>query len=239
MLECIFSSNAPLTDSFLNKQTTQGVTKIYDTSSQQEDEAEPERLVTLKAILRKQDMQILFVECGEDFVELLLSFLVVPLESVWEISGSSISLGCIGNLCRSFKDLTEVSTSISMIPSFYDFKMQLPSIITQEPPVYYSYRLYSSSQVEYGLTTNGNPTTPKENIVKVYLMDPKSSGKDQSTRCFGFLKNATKFTVLDDLTITSMNSCSTVSLLKKLQSHADNLEVQVISITKTEVCLYN
>ncbi|VVB12884.1 unnamed protein product [Arabis nemorensis] len=117
-----------------------------------------------------------------------------------------------------------------------DFKMQLPSIITQQPPVYYRYRLYSSNQVEYGLTTNGNRTTNyhKDGIVKVNLMDPKSSGKDQSRRCYGFLKKATKFTVLDDLTITSMNSCSTVCLLKKLQSHADNLEVQVISITKTE-----
>jgi len=86
-----------------------------------EDEAEPEKVVTLKAFVRKQDMKILFVECGEEFVELLFSFIAVPLESAWEISGSSISLGCIGNMCRSFRDLNEepqVSTSTCAFPSF-------------------------------------------------------------------------------------------------------------------------
>ncbi|CAL9229136.1 unnamed protein product [Arabidopsis halleri] len=120
-----------------------------------EDEAEPEKVVvTLKAIVRKQDINILFVECGEEFVELLLSFLAVPLESVWEISGSGISLGCIGNLCRSFSDLnankgTELSTSTCALPSFYRFQMQVPGIITQQPPVYYRYRLYDCRQVSY------------------------------------------------------------------------------------------
>ncbi|CAH8269739.1 unnamed protein product [Arabidopsis lyrata] len=243
LLECIFSSNAPLTDAFLNKKSPQGVTKFYKSLSpcleKKEDETEPEKVVTLKAFVRKQDMKILFIECGEEFVELLLSFLAVPLESVWEISGSSISLGCIGNLCRSFSDLkanegTEVSPSTCVLPSFYNFQMQLPGIITQQPPVYYRYRLNDYRQVSYGLTTNGNRTTyfRKDRIVRVDLMDPKSRGINKSTH--GFLKKETKFTVLDDLTITSMNSCSTVCLLKNLQSHADDLEVQVVSISNAE-----
>ncbi|EFH49408.1 predicted protein, partial [Arabidopsis lyrata subsp. lyrata] len=193
-----------------------------------EDEAEPEKVVvTLKAIVRKQDINILFVECGEEFVELLLSFLAVPLKSVWEISGSGISLGCIGNLCRSFSDLnankgTELSTSTCALPSFYRFQMQVPRIITQQPPVYYRYT--DCRQVSYGWCDY--------KIVRVDLMDPKSRGSDKSTH--GFLKKETKFTVLDDLTITSMNSCSSVCLLKKLQSHADDLEVQVVSISNAE-----
>ncbi|CAL9228821.1 unnamed protein product [Arabidopsis halleri] len=246
LLEYIFSSNAPLTDAFLNKKTPQGVTKIYKSLSpcleKKEDETEPEKVVTLKAFVRKQDMKILFIECGEEFVELLLSFLAVPLESVWEISGSGISLGCIGNLYRSFSDLnankgTEVSTSTCVLPSFYRFQMQLPGIITQQPPVYYRYNrysLYDYRQVGFGLTTNGNRTLcyRTDSNVRVNLMDPKSHGNDKSTH--GFLKKETKFTVLDDLNITSMNSCSTVCLLKNLQSHADDLEVQVVSISNGE-----
>ncbi|XP_010424823.1 PREDICTED: uncharacterized protein LOC104709994 [Camelina sativa] len=245
LLEYIFSSNAPLTDTFLNKQSPQGVTKICKSLSpcleKKGEEAEPGKVVTLKAIVRKQDdIEILFVECGEEFVELLFSFLVVPLESVWEISGSSISLGCIGNLCRSFKELTanegtELSNSICTLPSFYSFQMQLPGITTQQPPVYYRYRLYDN-QIRYGLTTNGNrtPNYRKDRIVRADLMDAKSPGSDKSTQCYGFLKKETKFTVLDDLTITSMNSCSTISLLKKLQSHADDLEVKEISISNAD-----
>lgn len=62
--------------------------------------AEPE--FTLDSIVRKQDMKILYVECGEDFVDLLCSFLAVPLEYLWAINLS----GCIGNLRRSYKDLS-------------------------------------------------------------------------------------------------------------------------------------
>ncbi|CAH8270018.1 unnamed protein product [Arabidopsis lyrata] len=130
---------------------------------------------------------------------------------------SGISLGCIGNLCRSFSDLnankgTELSTSTCALPSFYRFQMQVPRIITQQPPVYYRYT--DCRQVSYG------------------WCDYK---RDKSTH--GFLKKETKFTVLDDLTITSMNSCSSVCLLKKLQSHADDLEVQVVSISNAELPL--
>ncbi|XP_019089812.1 PREDICTED: uncharacterized protein LOC104732594 [Camelina sativa] len=220
LLECIFTSNAPSTDTFLNKQSQQGMKKIYKSFSpcleKKEEEAEPGKVITLKAIVRKQDMMILYVECAEEFVELLFSFLVFPLESVLEFSGSSISLGCIGNLCRSFKELTAkegtgLSNSICTLPPFYSFQMQLPGIITQQPPVCY----------------------PKYRFDQLALMDPKSSGSSKSTQCYRFLKKGRKFTVLDDLTITS-NSCSTVSLLKKFQSHADDLEVKEISISNAE-----
>ncbi|KAH0930988.1 hypothetical protein HID58_008105 [Brassica napus] len=43
-----------------------------------------------------------------------------------------------------------------------------------------------------------------------------------------------KFTVSDDLVVTPKKSCSTFSLLKKLKVQADDLEVQVISISNAE-----
>lgn len=113
LLQCVFSSNAPLTETFLNKGSARGLTKSYETSRpcmEKKDEAdESEKVLTINAVVRKQDMKILFVECGEDFVELLLSFLAVPLESVLEISGNSITFGCLANLCRSFKGLSVVN----------------------------------------------------------------------------------------------------------------------------------
>ncbi|VVB12887.1 unnamed protein product [Arabis nemorensis] len=65
-------------------------------------------------------------------------------------------------------------------------------------------------------------------------MDPKSHGSEQSPEGSGFVKRDTTFTVSDDLIITPMNTSSTVCFLKKLQIHAEDLEVQEIRITKTE-----
>ncbi|XP_019097287.1 PREDICTED: uncharacterized protein LOC109131132 [Camelina sativa] len=165
--------------------------------------------------------------------DLIFTFLAVPLEFVCDIN-----LDSIGNLRRSFKDLTVVDHTASkcVLPYYYKCQKQLSGITTEEPPVYYRYRLYNVNEVKYGLTKNGNltPLYRNERIVRADLMDPKSSGSNKSTHCYGFLKKETKFTVLDDLTITSMNSCSTISLLKKLQSHADDLEVKVISISNAE-----
>ena len=105
LLECVFSSNTPLTDALLKKQSTQDMTNMHKLPTPcletKTDVSESE--FTIDAIVRKQDMKILYVECGEDFVDLLFSFLAVPLEYVCDTSS-----GCIGNLRRSFKDLTVV-----------------------------------------------------------------------------------------------------------------------------------
>ncbi|KAL1200584.1 hypothetical protein V5N11_032982 [Cardamine amara subsp. amara] len=247
LLQCVFSSNTPLTDTFLNKQSPQVVTRIYKSPSPcvkiEEEEAEPEKVITLNAIVRKFDKKILFVDCGEDFVELLFSFLATPLESVLEISGNNnISLGCIANFCRSFKHLSvnegnEVSASKYVLPCFYSFQMQLSGITTLKPPVYYRYYILASiNKPQYALTRDSNqlPYYRHEKLVPVTLLDPKSHAYDQSRHGGGFLKKETRFTVSDDLIITPMNSCSTVCLLKKLQINTEDLQVQVISISKAE-----
>ncbi|CAH8355642.1 unnamed protein product [Eruca vesicaria subsp. sativa] len=196
-----------------------GVTKSYETirpcMESKKDEVEPEKvlLLTINAVVRKKDMKILFVDCGDDFVELLLSFLAVPLESVWEISGNSITLGCLANLFRSFKGLrvnqeTKDSKVGVVLPCFYSFKVELPGIITLQPLVYYRY-VYSSFNRPapiYALTRDSNkiPYFRNDKLVPVTLVDPKSHGNDL---CSGFLKKETKFTVSDDLVITPMSSC--------------------------------
>ncbi|VVB12888.1 unnamed protein product [Arabis nemorensis] len=231
LLECIFSSNAPLTDAFLNnKESTQDSSKIDQILSQCVEEkngveAEPEKVLTLSAVVRKHDMNILYVECGEDFVDHLFSFLAVPLESVLEIFGNISTNGCIGNLFGSFNDLSGVNertTHKSMLHHYYRCKKQLLDITTDQTPVYDCYKIPGS-----GLTINSD-------LNPVVLMDPKSNGRDQSPEGSGFVKRDTKFTVSDDLIITPMNSSSTICLLKKFEIQAEDLEVQEISITKIE-----
>lgn len=240
LLLCVFTSNAPLTDAFLKKQSSHTVRKIYRKLSpcleNKGDEAEPDKVITFDAIVRKQDMKILYVECGEDFVDLLFTFLAIPLESTWELSGNNITLGRIGNLCRSFKDLnvnegTQVlSTSKCMLPYYYRCKKQLLNIRTPTPRVYlshYYYRTLSNSQ-SFILTT-------KRTSERMTFVDPKSDCCGRPKDGKGFLKRGTKFTVSDDLIVIPKNSTSTFSILKKFQIHTDDLEVQPITISNAEV----
>ncbi|KAG7591261.1 hypothetical protein ISN45_Aa01g003080 [Arabidopsis thaliana x Arabidopsis arenosa] len=104
LLHCLFSSETPFTDVFLKKHSSCGMT-------------------------RKQTMKVLYAESGQDFVDLLFSFLAIPLESVWEITGSNIELGCIGNFCRSLKNLsssgsTDAPSNTCMLP--WQYSLQKP-----------------------------------------------------------------------------------------------------------------
>ncbi|EFH49285.1 hypothetical protein ARALYDRAFT_486966 [Arabidopsis lyrata subsp. lyrata] len=209
LLQCVFTSNTPLTDTFLKNQSSNTVRKSY---RKLEDEAEQDKVITFDAIVRKQDMKILYVECGEDFVDLLFTFLAIPLESTWEISGNNITLGRIGNLCRSFKDLSAnevLSTSKCMIPYYYRCKKQLLNIRNPTPRVY----LNSS----YCLTT-------KHTTRRMTFVDPKSDYCDRDKVFF----------VSDDLIVTPKISSSTFSMLKKFQILTDDLEVQAITISNAE-----
>ncbi|WZZ23362.1 hypothetical protein YC2023_124749 [Brassica napus] len=185
LLECVFSSNTPLTDALLEKQSPQDMTNMHKLSTPscletKTDVSESE--FTIDAIVRKQDMKILYVECGEDFVDLLFSFLAVPLEYVCDTS-----LGCIGNLRGSFKDLTVVdkrkeglASEGVLLPHYYKLQKQLSVITTEEAPVYYRYRNSNPRQPDYSLTTDYDrtPLYRKDRIVQVTVIDPKSHGRE-------------------------------------------------------------
>uniref|UniRef100_M4CZI1 DUF674 family protein n=1 Tax=Brassica campestris TaxID=3711 RepID=M4CZI1_BRACM len=249
LLECVFSSNTPLTDALLKKQSPQDMTNMHKLSTPscletKTDVSESE--FTIDAIVRKQDMKILYVECGEDFVDLLFSFLAVPLEYVCDTS-----LGCIGNLRGSFKDLTVVdkrkeglASEGVLLPHYYKLQKQLSVITTEEAPVYYRYRNSNPRQPDYSLTTDYDrtPLYRKDRIVQVTVIDPKSHGRvhrHQSENGSGFVKRGTRFTVSDDLMITPRGCLSTsMCFLKKYEIKADDVDVQVIRICEEEVNIY-
>ncbi|CAH8306371.1 unnamed protein product [Eruca vesicaria subsp. sativa] len=125
LLECLFTSDCPLTDTFLRKQSSLRMTRSLKPVSPtvHESGAGPDQTITLKVFVRKLNRKVLCVECGSDFVDLLFTFLALPLETVWEISGEDITLGCIDNLFRSFRGLNEENdeSSSKVIQKFQRF----------------------------------------------------------------------------------------------------------------------
>jgi len=83
-----------------------------------------DNLLTLKVYVRKTDRAVLYAECREEFVDFLFTFLAIPIEFAWELSVDIGNMGCVGNLCRSVKDLSfekqkAATVSQCMLPYFY------------------------------------------------------------------------------------------------------------------------
>ncbi|XP_010494298.1 PREDICTED: uncharacterized protein LOC104771467 [Camelina sativa] len=250
LLECLFTSDTPLTDTFLKKKSSYGMKRIHKMLTpgihEDREESKADQMVTLNAHVRKKEGNILFVECGEDFVDLLFTFLAIPLESVWGIVSNGTILGCIGNLCRSFKELSVVDSgreAKSVLPHYYKCQKQLLDVVTtHKPPTYYSYVSFSVDHFrEYSLSENSDKPVVYEwdKLVPVISLDPKCEGDsnttdESTTPSGGFMKRGTKFMVTDDLIITPSNSTSTIGLLKEKQIRLDAVEVQVIIIKREE-----
>ena len=191
---------------------------------------EVNEVVTLKVYVRKSDKAILYAECREEFVDFLFTFLVIPLEFAWELSVDHLNMGCVGNLCRSVKELSSDQRREAMLPYYYTCRTQLLDVVIQKLPEYecfVSRRSYNSSRLSK--TIKKSVLGDGERVAKLTPVVTSDSAS------IGLVKGETNFIVSDDLVVTAMNSSSTISLLSKLQMNISDIEEQVISIGKAQV----
>ncbi|VYS69132.1 unnamed protein product [Arabidopsis thaliana] len=248
LLECLSTSDNPLTDTFLKKKSSYSTKRIQKLPSpglcEDREESTPDQTITLNVV--KKEGNILFVECGDDFVDLLFTFLAIPLESAWGIAGDGIIIGCIGNLSKSFKDLSvdPGREAKCVLPHYYKCQKQLlDAVTTHKPPTFYLYvsSMASNHIREYRLSEDSSKPLVYfwDELMPMISIDPKSKGStnttDESTiPSGGFMKRGTKFMITDDLIITPLNSTSTIGLVKEKQIRLDDVEVQEIIIRKEE-----
>lgn len=195
---------------------------------------EVNEVVTLKVYVRKSDKAILYAECREEFVDFLFTFLVIPLEFAWELSVDHLNMGCVGNLRRSVKELSFEQRREAMLPYYYSCRIQLLDVVIQETPEYeclVSRRSYNSSRLSK--TIKKSVLGDGERVAKLTPVVTSDSAS------IGLVKGETNFIVSDDLVVTAMNSSSTISLLSKLQMNISDIEEQMISIGKAQVCYFS
>ncbi|CAH2038302.1 unnamed protein product, partial [Thlaspi arvense] len=217
LLHCLFSSNTPLTDVFLRKRSSCFITKKQSLPSQERNVG---KVISVSVFTRKLDQKILYVESGKDFVDLLFTFLVLPLNSAWKLSGSNIVFGCIGNFCESFKSLSsqEGSTTLTgncVLPNYYSCQQPLLHVCYSE-----YYRVLAK--------------TINHQYCHFKPVDPRRNRWDANAESNGFVKRGTTFVVSDDLTITPMNLSSNICSLKKWNMDLGDIEEQVINIREGE-----
>ncbi|MBA0581522.1 hypothetical protein Gorai_023698, partial [Gossypium raimondii] len=104
-------SKTTLTDVFLRKQSTMFVQQFMLVAPNVKERTEKDSKTRVKIMLRKSDRKILYGEANEDFVDLLFSFLTIPLESALELLGDDLVVKSLSSV-SSFSLLKETGTPL-------------------------------------------------------------------------------------------------------------------------------
>ncbi|KAH1123388.1 hypothetical protein J1N35_006548 [Gossypium stocksii] len=209
-------SKATLTDVFLRKQSTKLVQQSMLVAPNVKERTEKDSKTRVKIMLRKSDRKILYGEASEDFVDLLFSFLTIPLEVALELLGGkgNLTVGSISNLFNDLDTIYSITKQNSylngVLPPFYSCPIELPSICSQHPT-----KIFHSS---YGYLKQLDPKSPILN----------------ETNSSGYFKKKSLFVITDDLVVKSLSSVSSFSLLKETGTPLCDVEQQVISIGEVE-----
>ncbi|CAN8311976.1 unnamed protein product [Cochlearia groenlandica] len=224
LLHCLFSSDTPLTDVFLKNRSSCVITKQSLPLQGHAGTRQADKLITVSVFTRKLDNKCIYVESGKDFVDLLFTFLALPLKSAWEISGCNVMLGCIGNLNESFKSLISfdgrnIMTSKCRLPWYYTCQKTLLDVC------------YADREIGQELRPIFYHMSKSCHLIPI---DPRHKESDGTSSWDGFVKKGEMFMVSDDLVITPMNLSVNICSLKKWNIDLDDIEEQVVNISQTD-----
>ncbi|XP_050237700.1 uncharacterized protein LOC130014522 isoform X2 [Mercurialis annua] len=193
--------------------------------------------IRIKLMLSKSKKMVCYAEVREDFVNLLFSFLTVPLGYILKEMDGAASKGCINHLYDSIASLDvekyfksndhkEILLSPKIAPNL-GYANQLLRVEEAVHPEYYSvlYGPYARN-ISADKPTSGTVTA-------ISVKDPISSHKLTKTSG-GFVMGPGMFTVTDDLTVTPISAVSGVSALSKLKVPLNDVEERSVYVGTKE-----
>ncbi|CAJ2670489.1 unnamed protein product [Trifolium pratense] len=205
-----------------------------------------EEYVQLKLVINEESNKVLFAEAGKDFVDILCSFLTMPLGTIARLlqkdsNMGQITIGCLNSLYQSVVDLdkrylwTDSIKELLLKPknSSEDYCSTLKLNIDDSQPTEYFIcaRNYFSSECR-----------SCRNISKsTYYKCSCGSRFDRSfflkRFCKGFVNSVATFVITDDLINIIPNSAAytTFSLLKNLGIITSSTKEMAVNVTKEKV----
>ncbi|PRQ34338.1 hypothetical protein RchiOBHm_Chr5g0067691 [Rosa chinensis] len=190
--------------------------------------------ISVKLVVSKSKNVVCYAEVGEDFVNLIFSFLTLPLGFILKQMLDSPWKGCIDQLCKGVLDFDE-----KFFKSTYRKELLCnPKLI---PGFSYENNLLGIEEAEYymfsdrKLTSDRSiiPSNQSSQAIKVKFLDPKSHG-DKDTSAQGFLKEPAIFIVADNLDIRRVSPIFQLSILNDLKVHFTDIEDRTVHVGKNE-----
>lgn len=201
-----------------------------------------EQEIFVKLFVSKSKKMVCYAEAKIDFVNLLFSFLTIPLGHVVKHANNDGSFrGCINRFYKSVQDLDEQCFNSSdhkeilvcprVAPGF-SYENSLLGIEEAAPPACY-YSRYSQDKY---LLSSGKFPVRFYNVAPIQMtaMFSKSHDKDGESRG-GFLKGLNLFTVTDNLVIKPITAISVLSILNELKVPFSDIEERTVHVGKQDV----
>ncbi|KAM1148695.1 hypothetical protein ACFX2B_029068 [Malus domestica] len=238
-----FVSKTPLTETLLKNKPIPNLGDVHSSQGTSIDSQmhgdtinEEEKSISLKIVVSKSKKIVCYAEAQEDFVNLLCSFLTLPLGLILKKMRNVSWKGCLDQLYKSVEDLDEqylmsnyhkeLLVNPKLAPG-YRYEKTLLGI--EETFFYY---------VDNKLTTDTSciPDNSLVESVKLDVVDPKShEDKDRSAQ--GFLRGPAIFTVTDNLVVRPISPILEISVLQELKVPFTDIEDHTVHVGKREALL--
>ncbi|KAK7339810.1 hypothetical protein VNO77_20495 [Canavalia gladiata] len=186
--------------------------------------------VPLKVLVDKEKNKVLFVETGKDFVDVLLSFLTLPL-------------GTITRLVAEESNMQPVK--VGSVSSLYEKMLLHPRNSLESYCQHLKLNIDNTEPTKYFLCANYNCNRKQSgSLFSIFRNQRCSCGKqinrivspENSTLENGFVKETATFITCDDLSELPNVLGTIVDLLRKLGvKDMDAIEEQTVDISKREV----
>lgn len=250
---CSLGSRTPLTETLLKHKYSPAVSGHCDIGSmgshhslkeEKESKGDDDIVMTVKLVVSKSKKIVCYAEAKEDFVDVLLSFLTVPLGHILKQRHDGPPKGCIYQLYDSVVHLDdkhclkssrhkELLVSPRLAPGFGYENHDLLGIEEASHPTYF---------VRQNFKDNNTVLHTKQPCCVCSVLtpwDPKSnSGSkvgEKSSGTTGFLRGPIAFTVTDSLIVRPISPVLGLSVLRELEVPLGDIEEKVVHVGKQEV----
>ncbi|XP_020261379.1 uncharacterized protein LOC109837509 [Asparagus officinalis] len=198
--------------------------------------------VTLKLVVDTKRNRVVFAESEKEFVDILFSFLTLPMGTIIRLLNKESSVGCMDNLYMSvenldYKCLETVACKMMLLWPRSEAEILCEDLVVNAD-VLMPRRLYRCPT--FGCFI-------KNKLYSSFLCTPCLCGKAMD-QCFSwvkqennaknsvFLKEAATYVITDDLRVTRATAITTVSLLQNQGiEDADVLEERIVHVGRSEV----
>lgn len=227
MLMCSLVSKTPLSDTLLKDKTVPNVSieyldeEIHIESQKVEDKMnKEEQKIPIKLIVSKSKKKVCYAEAGVDFVNLIFSFLTLPLGFIVKQMQNNSMKGCNDRLYRGVRDLDE-----QYLKSYLHKKM----LLSPELPPKYGYENHP-----LGIEESSYKDISGVPAKVIDFVDPKSHDNEDVKAC-GFMKGPEMFMVTDNLNVSPISAILGMSILREMNVPVTDVEVRVAHVGAEEV----
>ncbi|KAM1653693.1 hypothetical protein ACFX14_006256 [Malus domestica] len=219
-------SKTPLSDTLLKDKTVPNVSIEYldeekhiESQKVEDKMYKEEQKIPIKLIVSKSKTKVCYAEAGVDFVNLIFSFLTLPLGFIVKQMQNNSMKGSNDRLYRGVRDLDE-----QYLKSYLHKKM-FPS---PELPPKYGYQNHP-----LGIEESSYEDISGVPAKVIDFVDPKSHDNEDIKAC-GFMKGLEMFMVTDNLNVSPISAMLGMSILRELDVPVTDIEVRVAHVSAEE-----